>query len=581
MMRSFALAALLVLLAGGALSAAPAARKKPAAKPPAREPAAKPPARKPAPPSPAPARTPEIVLSGPMDTLMLEREKRAALSHTELEVGALGLIFDGNPRTYARAVVPPAPAPRHASYQITLSAPRAIDEAGVAFGEGAEHRWSLTAADSPADLQARRGSFRVLVPARAAKDPSGDLAAFTKPRPYRVYRLECERLTGEGGAALAEWSLWTPQKLSEMAIAAPIPEVGRGGLLALRVNATFDAGGRQNMTPDVTWEVSPATRGTVDAFSRFEAREEGPTRVTAVYRGIRSRPFELVVQPEIRPDWTVTYIERQPRLDYERAPGIKPGQSVSWFAHVKNYGTGDAGPVAAEWRVDGRTVGTVRLPKISRFGQTEAILPLPWDEKRHEIELVVDPRNEILETSEANNARKVYSDALSVGFWVEESLVRYFHRNQRALNAGSNSWEDWAQRQIDFWNQAMESAPAAPRERWRLDRIVIVGDGMLPLSGSEPVRRPDARDRSVNLTIGFPAYEAALREQYGRTKEKSLDNPFYIQQSLLQAFDHLRYHQLTYRPTQIATRGRVRRAAELPIGAPRARPFERKMRLPR
>src|SRR5207237_118655 len=163
------------------------------------------------------------------------------------------------------------------------------------------------------------GSYRVL---SAPRTTSGeDRAALTKPRAYRVYRLDCERLSGEGGVALAEWTLWSPQTLSRLEVAAPVPEVGRGGLLPLRANATFDAG-----------EV------------------------------------------------------------------LKSGQTVTWYAHVKNYGAADAPPVKAEWRLDGKPLRAISLPKVPRFAETEATLVLPWDAARHEIELAVDPKNEVAET---------------------------------------------------------------------------------------------------------------------------------------------------------------------------------------
>jgi len=554
------------------------------AAPPAKKPAPKAPVKKPAAAPAKPAAAADLMLSGPMDVLLLERQKRASLSHTELDTGGLSLLFDGNPRTYARAGTAPAPAPRQAFCQVALDVPRAVDEVNVVFGEGAAHRWSVAAADTLQDMQGKRGSYRVMVPGRTPPDPAGDRALFQKPRPYRVYRLECERLAGEGGPALAEWILWTPQKLSKMEITAPVPEVGSGSLLPLRANGTFEAGGRQNMTPDVTWEISPRTRGTVDAFSRFNAAEAGPARITAVYHGVRSKPLDLVVHPDARPDWDVTFIERQPRLNYEAGETLKARQSVSWFAHVKNYGTGEAPPVKIEWRVDGQPVSTGRLPKIARFGQSEAMYSEPWDGRRHQIELVVDPQNEVAETCEENNVRRVSSDALSVGFWVEESLVNYFHRHQRALNAGSNSWEDWAQRQIEYWNAAMDRAPdtgdpQAPREKWRLDRITIVGDGMLPLAGGSPVTRPDGRDRSVHLMLGFPAYEAVFTEQYHRTADKSPENPFFVQPALLHSIDEVRYHRLAYRPP--TPRGRPRAGWQPEAEEVRARPFERKMRRPR
>ena len=65
----------------------------------------------------------------------------------------------------------------------------------------------------------------VIDPRYLSDEQGEDRAALTKPRAYRVYRLDCERLSGEGGVALAEWTLWSPQTLSRLEVAAPVPEI--------------------------------------------------------------------------------------------------------------------------------------------------------------------------------------------------------------------------------------------------------------------------------------------------------------------------------------------------------------------
>lgn len=471
---------------------------------------------------------------------MLQRQKRAVVTGSKPEQGSLDLAFDSNSHTAVRV----SPSTTQAFFQVALDRPRPVEFSEATFaGEGA-YSWSLSAADSAADMEGRKGSYRALSPARATPGEQMDQVTFIKPRAYRVYRLECRRQSGEGPLGLAEWALWSPQELAQMEVAAPVLTVANGGKLPLRVDGRFDAGARQNLTPDVTWEISPPARANVDPFTRLVGREPGPVRLTAHLGSYRSQPIDVEVLPEGKPDFDVTYIERQPRVDYQ-APesALKIGQNVYWFAHVKNYGTADAEPVNVRWRVDGEVVRAGHLPKLDRFGQTEAVFSTQWDGKRHEIELTVDPDNEVAETCKENNTLKVYSDALSVGFWVEESTIQYFHRHQHELGAGSNSWEDWAQRQVAFWNGAPQAAAPAGKggERWRLDRIVVVGDGMLPLSEGQADRDPDRRDTSVQLMWGFPAYDPARSDLYRRTAEKSPENPFYTQKSLLEARNHVRF----------------------------------------
>jgi CARDB protein len=491
-------------------------------------------------------------ISGPLDVPLLLREKRAVFSHSKLQAGSAEQLFDGN--RYTSAAVP---AGEPVFFQVVLDRPRSLDAMNVTFVGAGSYQWTAAGADTPADMEARRGSYGVVVLPRAATGNQADPAIFTRARAYRVYRLECRQLSGAGGIEVGEWSLWSPQVLSRIQVDPIVATVARGGKLQLRANGWFEAGARQNLTPDVVWEVSPPSRGRVDDLDRFEGLEPGTARVTARFGTVRSPSFEVQVLAEGRPDWDIIYIERLPheRLPHERLPHSdydgstaepKAGDSVYWVAHIKNYGTGESGPVVVEWRMDGKAIRSGRLPKLERFCQTEVILTTEWDGKRHELELVVDPQNEVAETSEGNNRLKIYTDALSVGFWVEESTYRYFLRNQHRLGIGSNSWEDWAQRQIEFWNRWMEKtawlglSPHSGGARWRLDRIIVVGDRVLPLAGGSPIREPDRREKSVRLMWGFPAYSPDRSDLYRHTSARTPDNPFYLQPSLVHAMASLR-----------------------------------------
>ncbi|HTE18350.1 MAG TPA: CARDB domain-containing protein [Armatimonadota bacterium] len=524
---------------------------------------------KPEPPPVVPVNPDAYVLRGPLNIPLLQRERRAVVGHSKLGSGALEQIFDGNRNTLVSAAVeqapsanlacpPPAqaavPAPP-AFWQVTLDRARLVDEIAVILSSSGSHSWSVSAADTEADMKGRRGSFSVLVPPRAVTGNDTDSASFATPRPYRVYRLECRRLSGEGSTELAEWALWSPQELARLEVDAFVPTVAPGTKLQLRADGRFEAGARQNLTPDVKWEVSPSTRAAVDELGRLDGLEPGAARITAIHKNVRSAPFTVEVVPQGQPDWDVTYIERQPRVAQDTpGSGLKEGEFVYWFAHVKNYGTAHAEPVAVEWRLDGKTVQKARLPKVDRFGQSEVMLKTLWDGKRHELELVVDPGKEVAESSEENNSLKVYTDAVSVGFWVEDSLVRYFHRHQQELGIGSNSWEYWAQRQVAMWNRRADEAAAkegtdaaASQTRWRLDRIIVVGDGMLPMDAGTANRTPDRRDRTVQLMWGFPA-AAGQAHLYQRTRDKSLDNPFFYHSALTEALGVLPPKQAEVKP---------------------------------
>jgi hypothetical protein len=422
--------------------------------------------------------------------------------------------------------------------QVALDKPRALEAADVTC-LATNINWSLLAADSIADMEGRRGSFQALVSGRTAQAGGLDPAPLRGTRPFRVFRLECRPVASETAPIrLAQWSLWTLQELSRIEIETLTPEVGLGGLLPLKANGILEAGAIQNLTPDVTWEISPPGAGQVDGFARFEPKVAGVVRLAARFQNTVSPPLEVQVLPQSKPDWDVTHLERQPRLDYTN-PAATPteGQSILWFGHIRNYGTGDSPTVPLEWRVDGEVVKRDIVPKIGRFGQAEVLLRTKWDGYRHHVELVVDPENTVIETSEANNRLTVASDSLAVGFWVEDATIRYFHRHQRQLGTGSNSWEDWAQRQIAARNAVALAAatPERPAELWRLDRIIVVGNGMLPFEVGNAETDPDRRDKTVQLMWGFPAYDPAFNPRFRDTQRREATNPFHHDAALLES----------------------------------------------
>jgi len=543
--------AFLVLFSLAALGSAAAAPPSPAPKPAtpsARKPAA---AALPKPSAPVPAKvtvpvTPVVKVEpytaqGPMDLSLLRRQGHATLTSSRLAAGELEALQDGNRFTGVEFAEGPTPA----WLQVVLDRPAIVVQSDVTPGDGG-HEWTLDAADSVADLQTRKGSYRRLGGPRQTTSDNLTQAVPSPARAYRVYRLELRSTVPGSRPRLGEWSLWTDQRLSRVQIEAPDTTLAVGGVLPLRANGTFESGARQNMTPDVQWVIEPASRGTVDAFTRFYAAEPGRVRLTAVQGALRSEPLVLEVLPQGKPDWDVGYLERQPRFPLDGTNRLTLGQTVQWFAHIKNYGTADAAPVTGEWRIDGEKVQSIQLGKLERFLPTEAILTTKWDGKRHRIELVLDPANTVEETCEGNNSVAVDSDAQAVGFWVEDGLARYFHQHQRELNAGSNSWEDWAQRQVSGWNRWIDrttwlwTTPDRVPDRWRLDRIIQVGDGMLPMAGGNAWEHPDRRDQTVSLTCGFPASE--LRgPRYRATTKAEFGNPFYYDPALIRALARTRF----------------------------------------
>lgn len=242
-------------------------------------------------------------------------------------------------------------------------------------------------------------------------------------------------------------------------------------------------------------------------------------------------------------DLDVGWIERLPRMDFVESPQDPTregwpsvGQVVTWRAHVVNWDGEALQNVSYEWRLDGVVAarGTFAVPEN---GSATVDFPWRWEFARHQLEFVVDPSNAVNESEEANNALTVDTDALSVGFYVEQGVYDFFHRYQHTLtSAGSNSFEDFAQRQIGFINGMFAKAitletPDGVLDRWRLDEIVVVPDGALPLSGPHDVTSdvaqgvPNNDDRSVDVIYGFPSSlrELAYGNDTARTRYFDMD----------------------------------------------------------
>lgn len=262
-------------------------------------------------------------------------------------------------------------------------------------------------------------------------------------------------------------------------------------------------------------------------------------------------PARPAADPTSTADLDVAYIERTPRYDYDAAKNNPaPGDAVTFRGHIRNTGDSAAASVDYEWRLDDVPVASGTLTNLGVNEERVVTWAWTWQAGDHWIKLRVDPNNLIAESSEVNNEVVDRTNAIIVGFWVEQSVYDYFHQYQKNLGVGSNSWDDWARRQMGYWNQFSEQAvyPTTPNgvlDRVRIDKIVVVPDGTLPLAGGYPTNNPDLRDRTVDLMWGFPA-TLLDGSMYSNHTSVSTGNPFYYEGSLLHELGHARYLIDTY-----------------------------------
>ncbi|UCD99780.1 MAG: hypothetical protein JSV42_03365, partial [Chloroflexota bacterium] len=187
--------------------------------------------------------------------------------------------------------------------------------------------------------------------------------------------------------------------------------------------------------------------------------------------------------PPVGIDLDVTYISREPRYDWDSSkPWPDLGENVTFKAHIINKGTIGSGTFTYEWKIDDQVLSTGSVNNLDPQAEVVVELIWAWQYGRHYVSLEVDPQNVIAETAETNNQITDSTDAMTIGFWVEETVYDDFNNIQNG--AGTYSWEDWAQSIIQKmnWMFAYSKYPSAPNgilTRVRLDNITIVPDGTL------------------------------------------------------------------------------------------------------
>lgn len=249
-------------------------------------------------------------------------------------------------------------------------------------------------------------------------------------------------------------------------------------------------------------------------------------------------------------DFTIAYIQREPIIPFvvgaadptrEGWPAV--GDSVTWRGTIKNYAGTASTAIGYRWYWDDQLVGSGSV-SVPPNGTATAAYVRPWNFERHQLKLVIDPDNAVAEEEELNNELSVYSNALSVGWYVEQGSIDFFYEHQRKLaGAHSNGFENWAQRQMAVWNQIFQAAvfPDTPNgvlDRVRLDKIVVVPNGTLPIDGGDPNMQPNRGDHTIDLEYGFP-YGGG--DPFSDKVTASLSNPFYFDGGVLHESLHGRY----------------------------------------
>ena len=245
-------------------------------------------------------------------------------------------------------------------------------------------------------------------------------------------------------------------------------------------------------------------------------------------------------------DIDVLYIQKTPLLNFNSANGGWPavGSTVTWNAKVKNWGSSVIPFFVCEWWLNGVKVQTNTVTNLAASETRNITYNWIWQQSPNTLEFRADTTSVVSEVSELNNVYTIQTNALTIGSWVEQGVYDWFHAHQIELGDGANSFDDWCYRQVKKWNEMLELAvwPVSPNgivDRVRMEKVVVVADGTLPLHGGYATNNPDSDDKTIDLMWGHPYYAADC--QPGGYWQVSTTGPFFLDYGEMHELNHARY----------------------------------------
>lgn len=512
-------------------------------------------------------------------------DKVETVESTTLDMGPPTNLFDRNVTTIVRT-----PGLNPAFFRVLFKEPVELAYVRVLFQAG-EYDWSLAAADSFEDLKAQSGSYRAIFKDQTSQHERAE-ARLETPVKARAYQLDVRRLTGDGYVHIADWQFCTAAKPDKLIvqrvidrrqahhdggrkevngpITVPTQTVVWFKVRAAAGDTTLDLDAQPEH--QVTWRASDAgLQPWRDEPGMFLVTQPGEHTLTVGWQDFDQR-ITIKAQPRDiknrRDDVQILFIERLPRIDYDGPNGGWPAErsDVTWRGHLYNWGNA---PVAVRyaWKLDGAEVGSgeVTLPVGPPGTDTTFVeLPWKWEQARHDLTLSIEPATPLDEVITANNTLTIQTNAVTVGFYVEQSLWEFHHEHQYRLPThDGNSFADWTQRLVRKWNEMFAAAvyPAYPQgvvERVRVDRIVVVPDFALPLAGGIPSNNPNLDDKTIDMQWGIeettihPPYELPKEHWWspertleafaaGRVQDQKEDPPFWCGLGFIHELSHARY----------------------------------------
>ncbi len=228
--------------------------------------------------------------------------------------------------------------------------------------------------------------------------------------------------------------------------------IGAGETFEMTAWKIANTGQRRRDTTGIRWSSSEPKVARVDKAGVVKALQAGQATIRAsLPNGSYDEvPVKVIAADEAKPDLDLIWVERWIRdkdgnlvkRDWDaEVTEPQPGESLVWQAHVINAGEKTCTSAGVYYSVDGlasstaaffgdmppagplvetgEKVGEVPLLRHTNE-QVIEFLEMPFDGKRHVIEVKVAPTGGEEDANPDNNTLTVWSDAITFGYYVSE-----------------------------------------------------------------------------------------------------------------------------------------------------------------
>ncbi|MDQ3018013.1 MAG: hypothetical protein M3R25_14975, partial [Bacteroidota bacterium] len=209
----------------------------------------------------------QIILDFPINDLnTCIQQGTCSVEHSAFDIGSIYDVFDHKDETHARSQnINPLVITLTFPFPVTFSGSEILHVAGDGW-------WSLEAADSHEDLDAKTGTYIEFFSMTPLTDGVKDQLIFFLPVSKHIVRMTVRRTTGDDYVHLGEWQLISPHAtvaLDHICINPPEIWLLPNAAFEVSLQGVDSNNHSYNITEGVTWSVD------ADDFVDLETTEKG------------------------------------------------------------------------------------------------------------------------------------------------------------------------------------------------------------------------------------------------------------------------------------------------------------------